>query len=101
MATSRMLVESKQLFRRNESVETAPLNQETLLYHAKINRFCILNRTSSFIWNRLQTPVSPEEIASELCATFDGIALTEALKDVTQAVANLLELDLAVAYENA
>jgi hypothetical protein len=80
-------------------VETAPLQQDSILYHPKINRFCILNRTSSFIWNRLQAPISAQQLASEITTSFEGISADAALQDVQQALANLIELDLIVAHE--
>jgi|SoiMethySBSTD1v2_1073268.scaffolds.fasta_scaffold215919_2 hypothetical protein len=89
-----------QLLRQNTAVETAPLQQETILFHPRLNRFCVLNRTSSFIWERLRSPISPEQIADELSATFNGVTPAEALKDVTQALSTLKELDLVVVHNS-
>jgi len=100
MAAATTPVSATQLFRRNEAVETAPLQQDAILYHARINRFCILNRTSSFIWNRLQAPISAQQLASEIAASFEGISDAEALQDVQQALSSLVELDLVIAQES-
>jgi len=86
----------KQLVQQNAAVETAPLQQDSILFHSGLNRFCILNRTSSFIWNKLQSPVTPEQIAEELSANFDGVTSEEALRDVNAALEKLKELDLVV-----
>ena len=86
----------QRLFQRNAAVETAPLQQDAILFHPRINRFCILNRTSSFIWSNLQTPISPEQLAHELCATFEGVTIASALEDVRKALEKLEELDLVV-----
>ena len=89
---------ARQLFQQNTEVETAPLQQETILFHPRSNRFCILNRTSSFIWSRLRSPMSPEQVADELSAAFDGVTRADALKDVTQALRTLMELDLVIVH---
>jgi hypothetical protein len=70
------------LIQQSTEVEAAPLQHEMLLFHPKSNRFCILNRTSSFIWNTIKSPMSPEQIADKLSASFSGISPADALKDV-------------------
>jgi len=84
------------LYQRKDSIETAPLQDDAILFHAEINRFCILNRTGSFIWSRLQTPVSPQQIAEEIAHEFRGVTVADALGDVRQALARFLELELVV-----
>ena len=84
------------LFQQNTAVETAPLQQQAILFHPQSNRFCILNRTSSFIWNRLRSPMSLGQIADERSAAFGGVTREAALKDVTEALGTLVELDLVV-----
>jgi Coenzyme PQQ synthesis protein D (PqqD) len=86
----------RQLVQQNAAVETAPLQQDAILFHSGQNRFCILNRTSSFIWNKLQSPVTAEQIAQELSANFEGVTPTDALRDVNAAIEKLIELDLVV-----
>jgi hypothetical protein len=83
-----------QLYRQNATVETAPLQEESILFHAGNNRFCLLNRTSSFIWGRLATPTSPEQLAADLAASFDGVSDAQALEDVQKALAELAEMGL-------
>jgi hypothetical protein len=86
------------LLQQNSAVETAPLQQDAILFNPKSNKFCILNRTSSFIWNRLRSPMSPEQIADDLSASFAGITPADALRDVQQALSTLMDLDLVVAH---
>jgi len=85
-----------QLVQQNSSVETAPLQQDSILFHSGQNRFCILNRTSSFIWNKLQSPKTAEQIATELSTMFEGVSASDALRDVNAAIERLIELDLVV-----
>ncbi len=84
------------LFKRKSDVETAPLQEESIVFHPGQNRFCMLNRTSSFIWSRLESPASATQIASELSTSFAGISPADALNDVQQALSTLLSLDLVV-----
>jgi hypothetical protein len=86
------------LVQQNSTVEAAPLQQEIILFHPQSNRFCILNRTSSFIWNRIKSPMSPEQLAKELSASFSGVTPDEALKDVEAALATLVSLNLAITH---
>ena len=87
---------SRQLLQQNSVVETAPLQDDSILFHSGQNRFCILNRTSSFIWNKLQSPSSAEEIAEQLMVAFEGVTAADALRDVNAALQKLMELDLVV-----
>jgi Coenzyme PQQ synthesis protein D (PqqD) len=89
-------IRTDELLRQNPAVETAPLQEELILFHSQLNRFFILNCTSSFIWSQLQLPVSVEQVARNLCARFDGISMSQALEDVRQAFADLVALDLAI-----
>ncbi|HYH07651.1 MAG TPA: PqqD family protein [Thermoanaerobaculia bacterium] len=84
------------LFKRKIDVETAPLQNDSIVFHPGQNRFCILNRTSSFIWQRLESPATPAMIATELSSSFAGITPADALQDVQQALSTLLSLDLVV-----
>jgi hypothetical protein len=87
-----------QLLQQNAAVEAAPLQQETILFHPQFNRFCILNRTSSFIWNRVRSPMSAEQIAEELSASFSGVTPADAFKDVLTTLSELVTLDLVITH---
>jgi Coenzyme PQQ synthesis protein D (PqqD) len=84
------------LIQQNTAVEGAPLQKQTILFHSQSNRFCILNSTSTFIWNCIKSPVSPEQVAEQLSAHFPGVTLGEAFTDVEAALKQLLELDLVI-----
>jgi hypothetical protein len=47
-------------YTRDASIEVAPLQEETILLDPGQNRFCLLNRTATFIWNQLGTPLTTE-----------------------------------------
>jgi hypothetical protein len=88
----------EQLLTRNVAVETAPLQKDAILYHPDSKRFCILNRTSSFIWDRLQSPTSAIRIAEDLSVHFAEVTPTAALQDVQQALSKMMELGLVVVH---
>jgi hypothetical protein len=75
-------------------VESAPLRDEVILFHASSNKFCVLNRTSSFIWSELQKPATGEEIAERMNATFGGVEFDQARSDVDSTLNEMLKLGL-------
>ena len=86
-------------FRRNVGIEAAPLQDEVILFHAPSNNFCVLNRTSSFIWSQLAEPTTCEGIAAGMGARFKGVTLSEAMSDVDAALKEMLALGLIVGVE--
>ena len=44
----------------------------------------------------MQSPVTAEQIANELSASFEGVTQGDALRDVNAALEKLIELDLVV-----
>lgn len=57
-------------YQRNASVESAPLTDETLLYEPKSVKFCALNETGAYLWERLATPRSASELLDDLRARY-------------------------------
>jgi hypothetical protein len=86
-------------FRRVADIEAAPIQDEVILFHAPQNKFCVLNRTSSFIWSQLEEPATSEEIALRMGASFSGVTLQEAMSDVDAALKEMLSLGLIVSVE--
>jgi len=83
-----------QTYRRNTAVEAAPLNDEAILLEPEVSKFYLLNRTSSFLWERLSEPATAEALASEVCKTFDDIAQGDALRDVQIALEEMVSMKL-------
>ena len=81
-------------YERSMGLEGAPLNDEAILLDPVTSRFFMLNRTSSFIWERLSTPTTAESLAGEICKTFDNVALPEALNDVRATLDEMLSIGL-------
>jgi hypothetical protein len=73
-------------YEHGPGVEFAPLQDEVILFHAPSNQFCVLNRTSSFIWSALQPAATSEEIALRLGESFSGVSARQAKADVDAAL---------------
>jgi hypothetical protein len=80
----------------NSAIEMAPLQNETILFDPDQNRFCVLNRAASFIWNQLASAQTPDSLAAEICGGFSGVSIDVALPDVNRAVQDLLSLKFVV-----
>jgi hypothetical protein len=58
-------------FQRNASIETAPLQNELMLFDAAQKKFCVLNPSAAHVWQQLEQPRTAEELVSALCDQFD------------------------------
>jgi len=83
-------------YQQSPGIEFAPLQDEVILFHSPSNKFCVLNRTSSFIWSALKQPASSEQIAQRLGASFDGVGQPQAMSDVETTLNEMLSLGLIV-----
>ena len=83
-------------FQQSSGIESAPLQDEVILFHSPSNKFCVLNRTSSFIWSRLTQPATAEQIALDVSTSFEGISQDGALQDVHSTLEKLTSLGMVV-----
>lgn len=81
-------------YRRGQGVEEAPMEGETLLYHAGEKKFCQLNETAAFLWSRLDQPRSVDEIARDMCESYEGVEFDQARADVQATVDELIRLSI-------
>jgi hypothetical protein len=88
-------------YQRKVGVESAPLDEEEILFHAERQKFIMLNATASFLWSRLSEPRSPEELAQGLCENFASVTSGEALLDVAKTLSRLEELEFVVAEDGS
>jgi hypothetical protein len=84
-------------FRRNAQVEVAPMKSESLLFNPENNTFCVLNHTASLLWRELEQPRTLEELASGVCNAYHGVSNDVALRDVQQAIQQLVALTCVIA----
>lgn len=78
---------------RNSAVDFAPMKNESVLFQPQTSQFCLLNVTATFLWGQLERPCTISEIAEKVCDHFDGVSLTDAIRDVEQTVNQLLSLN--------
>lgn len=83
-------------YRRREGVEAAPMQDETILFDPASKRFCLLNSTAAFLWDRLQQPCTVEQVSADLCESFDGADAGAVLRDVRAALQQLTDLAFVV-----
>ncbi|TFG52160.1 MAG: PqqD family protein [Gemmatimonadales bacterium] len=81
-------------YRRNPNIEGSPMLEETILLNPSSKQFCVLNETSTLLWNSLSTPSTVEELAAEVCGSFDGVDLATATADVERVLEEFQRLDL-------
>lgn len=83
-------------YQQSVGIESAPLRDEVILFHSSSNKFCVLNRTSSFIWSELKEPSTGAELVERLGANFNGVDLDKARSDVDTALNEMQALGLVV-----
>jgi hypothetical protein len=76
-----------------DSIIAREVNGETLVLDSRVDLIHRLNATASYIWQRSQDGIEPEEIASALAQEFEVDARTAA-RDVAETLTRLRELDL-------
>ena len=82
------------VYHRKPSIEASPLHGESLLFDPATNKFCLLNSTAAFVWDRLAEPVSVETLAADVCREFNAPELALVADDVRQTLRRFEELAL-------
>jgi coenzyme PQQ synthesis protein D (PqqD) len=72
------------------------MQDETILFDPATKRFCLLNGTAAFLWERLQQPCSVEQVSQDLCQSFDGADSGTVRLDVQAALEQLKDLAFVV-----
>lgn len=83
-------------YRRRQGVEAAPMQDETILFDPATKRFCLLNGTAAFLWERLQQPCTVEQVSDALCQSFTGADAGAVQQDVRAALQQLTDLAFVV-----
>lgn len=86
---------------RNPAIEAAPLQGESILFNPASNRFCLLNGTAAFVWERLVKPATVEEIAADICQQFAAPTPEQVRADVRAALEKFAELELVATEPSA
>ena len=83
-------------YQQNSGIETAPLQDEVILFHPSSGKFFVLNRTSSFIWSNLREPSTPEEISDKLQNSFRKTEEANLVVDVDTVLQEMVSQGLIV-----
>ena len=86
-------------FRRNPRIETAPLDNELILFDPPSSKFLILNGTGSYLWERLSEPLTAVGLARSVCAHFSGIVLSKAFSDVAEIIEQMISQELVISSD--
>jgi hypothetical protein len=86
-----------QYMRRN-GIEFAEMDQEVLLYDPAHVKFCALNATAGFVWDRLATLQSFDALVSSVSRTF-VVSPETAHHDVQDVLRQLIDLSFIEAEE--
>jgi hypothetical protein len=89
------------VYRRNPRIEASAMKAESLLFDPSTNKFCLLNETAALVWQRLDTPVTAEQLVTIVCQRFDGVEPWQAEKDVASLLCRLGELALISEVDSA
>jgi len=68
------------------------MKEETILYDAGSVRFCVLNETASFIWERLDAPRSLNDLVDDLIGQFGDVDRSTAEHDLQAVLHELVGL---------
>jgi hypothetical protein len=79
-------------YQRKSSVECAPMNDETILYDPGTVRFCLLNGTAAYLWERLETPRSADELLGDITHGYVDVDPGTARHDVQAVLTELVQL---------
>ena len=75
--------------RQNPDIETAELKGELLLLNNAASKFYVMNSTAAFIWEKLATPTSEDELASAVCGKFAEASPEQAREDISETLKNM------------
>lgn len=81
-------------FLRASSVEVAPMQQETILFHPGSGKFTLLNASAAVVWNQLAAPADADTLVSAICDAFDGVTPDQARADVDVVLKEFRSLEL-------
>jgi PqqD family protein of HPr-rel-A system len=81
-------------YERASGVESAPMQDETVLFAPASKKFYILNATAAHLWVMLERPRTEAELAQGLVDEFAGIDQDGATRDVQKTLRDLLDLGI-------
>ena len=80
-------------------LESAPLQDGSVLYNLQTGKFILLNRSAAFLWTELVAPTGKDDLSRRLCATYPQAATPGLLRDVEAALSSFQDLQLVSSRE--
>jgi PqqD family protein of HPr-rel-A system len=77
-----------------QGLESTPVENGVIMFHAKSGKFVMLNRSAALVWAELGTPKTEEELAQKLSASFTEVTPSTARQDVKDVLEQLRQLEL-------
>lgn len=81
-------------YRKNRTVEEAPLQGDLMLFEPSTSKFFVLNSTMAFVWNSLDGAARLPDLVRSMNSAFEGVDASVAEADVTRAIEELVSLGL-------
>ena len=81
-------------------LESAPLQDGSVLYNLQTGKFILLNRSAAFLWTELAAPTGKDELSRRLCATYPQAAAQGLLRDVEAALSSFQDLQLVSSHKS-
>jgi hypothetical protein len=88
-------------YQRSSTIECAPMRDEMILYDPTTVRFCALNPTAAFLWERLEAPRSTGELLSDLTDAYRVDDPATAEQEVQSLLTELVGLSFVVSNGDA
>jgi len=85
-------------YMRRHGIEFAEMDQEVLLYDPANVKFCALNSTAGFVWDRLATAPSFDALVAGMSRTF-VVSPEAARHDVQDVLRQLIDLSFVEAQQ--
>lgn len=83
-------------YQQNSGIETAPLQDEVILFHPSTGKFFVLNRTSSFIWSNLREPSTSKDISEKVQSSFRKAEQSNVMQDVHSILQDMVSHGLII-----
>jgi hypothetical protein len=88
-------------YQRSSTIECAPMRDEMILYDPTTVRFCALNPTAAFLWERLEAPRSTGELLSDLTDAYRVDDPATAEQELQSLLTELVGLSFVVSNGDA
>lgn len=94
-------ISSHTILQRNPKQLYSTIDDEVVMLSIEHEEYLNLNQQASYIWQKLESPVSFNELIDQLCAAFN-VERDECIKDTMEFVTELAEKEIIqIVHEKA